>query len=86
MEAQKYDKIQHLSHSLFKRCTGVTKFVFELMVLVVEKWEKDNQKKEGRPNKLSTADQVLMMLEYYRSGGPSRVQDIFSYGFRLWIK
>jgi hypothetical protein len=66
MESQKYDKIKNLSHSLFKRCTGVNKFVFELMVLVVEQWEKDNQKKDGRPNKLSIADQVLMMLEYYR--------------------
>jgi hypothetical protein len=66
MESQKYDKIKHLSHSLFKRCTGVNKFVFELMILVVEHWEKDNQKKDGRPNKLIIADQILMMLEYYR--------------------
>lgn len=66
MESQKYDKLKHLSHSLFKRCTGVNKFVFELMVLVVEKWEKEHQKKDGRPNKLSISDQILMMLEYYR--------------------
>ena len=66
METQKYNKLKHLSHSLFKRCTGVNKFVFELMVLVVEQWEKDHQKKDGRPNKLSIADQILMMLEYYR--------------------
>ena len=66
MELQKYDKLVHLSHSHFKRCTGVNKFVFELMILVVEKWEKDHQKKEGRPNKLSMADRILMMLEYYR--------------------
>jgi Helix-turn-helix of DDE superfamily endonuclease len=36
------------------------------MILVVEKWEQTHQKKEGRPNKLSIADQILMMLEYYR--------------------
>ena len=66
MEAQKYNKVMLLSHSKFKRCTGVTKYVFELMALVIEKWEKDNHKKDGRPNKLSVANQVLMTLEYYR--------------------
>lgn len=66
MEIQKYDSLKRLSHSKFKRFTGVTKFVFDLMVLVVEKWEKDHHKKEGRPNKLSIADQILMMLSYYR--------------------
>lgn len=66
MEIQKYTNIKTLSHSNFKRYTGVTKFVFELMILVIEKWEKNNQKKEGRPNTLSVADQILMMLSYYR--------------------
>ena len=66
MELQKHDKLKHLSCSLFKRCTGVNKFVFELMILVVEKWEQEHQKKDGRPNKLSIADQILMMFEYYR--------------------
>jgi hypothetical protein len=66
METQKYNTIKVLSHSDFKRCTGVTKFVFDLMVLVTDKWHKENRKKDGRPNKLSTADQILMLLEYYR--------------------
>jgi hypothetical protein len=66
METQKYDKIKGLSHSKFKRCTGVNKLVFDLMVLVIAKWEKEHHLKEGRPNKLSVADQILMMLEYYR--------------------
>lgn len=66
MEAQKYNKVILLSHSSFKRCTGVTKYVFELMALVLEKWEHDHHKKDGRPNKLSVPDQILMTLEYYR--------------------
>lgn len=66
METEKYSKISSFSPSDFRQCTGVTKYVFDIMILVVEKWEKEHHKKAGRPNKLSVADQILMMLEYYR--------------------
>jgi hypothetical protein len=66
MMASKYEKIKHLSHSQFTRCTGVTKFIFDLMVLLVEQEARENKKKCGRPNKLIIEDQVLLLLEYYR--------------------
>lgn len=63
---EKYDKVKDLSHSNFKRCTGVKKYLFDIMVLVVKNWEEKNKIKNGRPNKLSIETQILMTLEYYR--------------------
>jgi hypothetical protein len=54
----------------FKRLTGVEKKTFKLMVKEVQKHDKKTFKKKGnkrsRPFKLSTEDQILMMLMYYR--------------------
>lgn len=66
MKPEKYIKIISLSHSKFKRCTGVSKFLFELMVLVVKDWRVKNHKKDGRTPNLCVEDQILMLLEYYR--------------------
>jgi Helix-turn-helix of DDE superfamily endonuclease len=66
MEAKKYLQISKLSKTQFRRYTGVTLYVFELMVLVVQKYEHQVKIKTGRPNNLSIEDQVLMLLEYYR--------------------
>lgn len=66
MSSAKYIKIEGLSHSKFKRCTGISKFLFEIMVLVVNKWKNDTHLKEGRKPKLCVEDQILMLLEYYR--------------------
>ena len=65
MEGKKYNKLINLSHSNFKRNSGVSKHVFEMLFLVVSDALK-LKKKSGRPNKVSVADRILMLLEYYR--------------------
>jgi hypothetical protein len=58
----RYETIQHLSDSDFKRLTGVQRPTFEQMRQVVEKgW-----RQFGRPSKLSRADQLLLTLMYWR--------------------
>lgn len=84
MNSSKYDSIIGLSHSKFKRCIGLTKYVFDLMVVVAKDYNKKYKEKDGRPSKLMIEDQILMLLEYYRSGEPSGVSDIFSFRIKLW--
>jgi hypothetical protein len=58
----RYETIEHLSESDFKRLTGVQRATFEQMRHVVEKgW-----RPFGRPCKLSRADQLLLTLMYWR--------------------
>ena len=66
MKSSKYTTICELSHSKFKRCTGVSKFAFEIMVLIINDYNKKHKKKEGRNANLSIEDQLLLLLEYYR--------------------
>ena len=58
----RYETIQDLKYSDFKRLTGVERETFKLMLQVVEKGLRDF----GRPPKLSRADQLLMTLMYWR--------------------
>jgi hypothetical protein len=58
----RYETIQHLRDTDFKRLTGVQRETFERMREVVEKGLRDF----GRPTKLSRADQLLMTLMYWR--------------------
>ena len=58
----KYETIEQLKESDFKRLTGVQRETFEQMLKVVEKGLRDF----GRPPKLSRADQLLMTLMYWR--------------------
>jgi hypothetical protein len=58
----RYETIQHLKGTDFKRLTGVAQETFELMLKVVEKALGNF----GRPPKLSRADQLLMTLMYWR--------------------
>lgn len=58
----RYESIQHLKDTDFKRLTGVQRETFEMMLKVVEKGLRDF----GRPSKLSRADQLLMTLMYWR--------------------
>src|SRR5258705_12748213 len=58
----KYETIQHLKDTDFKRLTGVQRETFEEMLKVVEK----GLRNFGRPPKLSRADQLLMTLMYWR--------------------
>ncbi len=58
----KYETIQNLKDTDFKRLTGVARGTFEEMLTVVEKGLPDF----GRPSKLSRADQLLLTLMYWR--------------------
>jgi len=58
----RYETIEHLKDTDFKRLTGVQRNTFELMLKVVEKGLRDF----GRPTKLRRADQLLMTLMYWR--------------------
>jgi hypothetical protein len=58
----RYETIQHLRDTDFKRLTGVQRETFEMMLKVIEKGLRDF----GRPTKLSRADQLLMTLMYWR--------------------
>jgi Helix-turn-helix of DDE superfamily endonuclease len=63
-----YKEIEYLKPHLFKRCTGVRKEVFLLMLEVVDK-HKEKQRKHpsrGAPPKLTNSDKLLLMLMYYR--------------------
>lgn len=58
----RYETIQHLKDTDFRRLTGVQRETFEQMLKVVEKGLSDF----GRPPKLNRADQLLMTLMYWR--------------------
>ena len=58
----KYETLEHLKDTDFKRLTGVQRETFAEMLTVVEKGLPDF----GRPPKLSRADQLLMTLMYWR--------------------
>jgi hypothetical protein len=58
----RYETIQHLRDTDFKRLTGVQRETFEKMLAVVEK----GLRNFGRPPKLSRANQLLMTLMYWR--------------------
>jgi hypothetical protein len=58
----RYETIQDLKNEEFKRCTGVSREMFEKMLNVVRQGLRDF----GRTPKLSRADQLLMTLMYWR--------------------
>jgi len=58
----RYETIEQLKDTDFKRLTGVQRETFGLMLQVVEK----GLREFGRPTKLSRADQLLMTLMYWR--------------------
>ena len=63
-----YKDIDHLKPHLFKRCTGVKKDIFLLMLEVVDRYKEKHRKHPSRgvQPKLSNADRILLMLMYYR--------------------
>ena len=63
-----YKDIQHLKAGQFQRLVGVKRPVFDQMVAVVSAHVEGHRKhpSRGRPTRLSIADQVLIMLMYYR--------------------
>lgn len=58
----RYETIQQLKDTDFKRLTGVQRETFEKMLEVVQKGLRDF----GRPTKLRRADQLLLTLMYWR--------------------
>src|SRR5512143_61032 len=58
----RYETIQQLKDTDFKRLTGVQRETFSIMLEVVEQGLRDF----GRPTKLSRANQLLMTLMYWR--------------------
>lgn len=66
METMKYTSLSKLSKTKFRRYTGITKDNFDITVLIIEDYLLKTKEKEGRPCHLSVADQLLMLLEYYR--------------------
>ena len=62
----KYSKIRNLTDKDFKRVVGVKKETFKDMLKVVRKHYRDAKVKGGASKALSTTDELLMMLEYYR--------------------
>jgi Helix-turn-helix of DDE superfamily endonuclease len=64
----RYTEIENFNKSTFKRLTGVKRRTFEAMILVIDAYKASLRKHEnkGRPSKLSTADQLLIMLMYFR--------------------
>jgi Helix-turn-helix of DDE superfamily endonuclease len=61
----KYEEAKKLTRSDFKRTYGVYPEIFENMVKVV-KVERMLQKKTGRREQLTSEDQVLITLSYWR--------------------
>jgi hypothetical protein len=64
--ATKYDKVKTLSEANFRRLTGVKPTIFNKMVVVLQRAEKQKRKRGGKPPKLCLEDQLLLTLEYLR--------------------
>ncbi len=63
---EKYINLLKLSNTKFRRYTGVTRYIFDICVLIVKEYEKTTKIKEGRPSNLTIEEQLLMLFEYYR--------------------
>ena len=62
----KYSKVRNLNDKDFKRVVGVKRDTFKDMVKVVNRHYRSKKVKGGTTRSLSTNDEVLLMLEYYR--------------------
>ena len=63
-KSNRWQHIQTLSSTQFRRLTGVKPATFALMIQAVQAAEKN--KKSGKPHKLTPEDRVLLSLEYLR--------------------
>jgi len=61
-----YKNTTHLTQENFKRMTGVSKKVFEIMVSSAQDYFAKRTTKRGNVSKFSIEDQVLIFLEYYK--------------------
>lgn len=62
----KYETIRALKPEHFRRCTGITKEIFETMVSILTEAYHQKHNQGGRNPKLSISDQLLLTLSYYR--------------------
>lgn len=62
----KYARISRLPSAEFRRLTGVKPETFSLMLTVYQRCRMESKRISGRPNTVSDADHILMMLEYNR--------------------
>ena len=62
-----YESLKNVSDTEFKRASGVPRETFEAMR---QAWldAQASKRKAGRPSKLSTNDQLLLALSYWREG------------------
>ena len=63
---EKYERLQKLKPSEFKRLVGVKNETFSKMLEVCETHHANKKRRGGKPNSLSIADRLLLMLGYYR--------------------
>jgi len=63
MSTRKYRRYIRLTDSLFRRETGVNRSTFSKMVLIIKSSRINSR---GPSPKLSTEDQVLLLLKYYK--------------------
>lgn len=61
-----WTEIQNLKDEDFKRYTGVKKKTFDLMVITIKEYEKENKNKFSRKFDRIAEDRLLIMLDYYR--------------------
>lgn len=62
----RFESVKNLRPEEFRRLTGVKFETFKKMEGIIDKALKEKKSKGGRPNKLCTADMILMTLEYLR--------------------
>jgi len=62
----RWKQVNNLSDSQFQRATGVKRATFNQMLLAVNEFNHQRLHNRGRPSQLSTEDQLLIMLMYYR--------------------
>lgn len=62
----RFENVKNLKPEEFRRLTGVKIETFKKMEEIIDEAIKIKKAKGGRPNKLCTADMILMTLEYLR--------------------
>ena len=62
----KYEKLERLKPTQFKRLTGVKRETFRTMVSILRTAEKDRRKHGGKQSRILLEDRLLMALEYNR--------------------
>lgn len=66
METRKYEQLLNLSNGKFRRYTGITCYVFELMAIIVKEYERQVKGNIGRANNLSVhAPQIARHIVFF---------------------